>query len=51
MGLIVPLIIFFLMRFIFKVDISLILNICVYGYSFTPLAIVLFLCVIPSEVK
>jgi hypothetical protein len=38
------------MKFLFKVDIPLVLNICVYGYSFTVLAPILLLCIIPSSI-
>jgi len=34
----------------FKVDVSYVLNICIYGYSFTVLAPIMILCIIPSEV-
>jgi hypothetical protein len=44
-----PLIIYLLSKFSFKVDIDLITNICVYGYSFVILIPVLFICAIPSE--
>ena len=38
------------MKFLFAVDISLMTNICIYGYSFTVLAPVMFICIIPYEI-
>ncbi len=45
-----PILIFILIRFIFKVEIQLITSICIYGYSFTILLPLLFLCIIPIEI-
>ena len=45
----VPLLIFLLSKFMFKVDIDFITNLCVYGYSYVILIPVLFCCVIPSD--
>lgn len=44
-----PLVLFILMRFLFGVQISLITNICIYGYSFTILLPIIVLCLIPVE--
>lgn len=44
-----PFIIYLLSKFVFKVEILLITNLCVYGYSFVILIPVLFICAIPSE--
>lgn len=37
------------MRFLFGVDIPMMVNICIYGYSYTILIPILFLCIIPLE--
>lgn len=42
-----PVILFFLCKFVFKVEFGLISNICIYGYSFTVLIPILFLCILP----
>lgn len=44
----VPLIIFLVGKFMFKIDFGYILNLCLYGYSFVILIPILFLCMIPS---
>ncbi len=44
-----PIVIFLLMRFVFRVEIALMTNVCVYGYSFAILGPVLLACVIPSD--
>ena len=44
-----PLILFLVMKIVFKIQILLMVNICVYGYSFIVLIPVLFLCMIPSN--
>ena len=44
-----PLILFLVMKLVFKIEILLMVNICVYGYSFIVLIPVLFLCMIPSN--
>ena len=43
-------IIFLLTKFLFAVEVSYIENICIYGYSFTILAPVMLLCLIPIEI-
>lgn len=45
----VPLIIFLVGRFVFKIDYGYVLNLCLYGYSFVILIPILFLCMIPSN--
>lgn len=45
----VPLFIYLIMNFMFKVKIPLVVNICIYGYSFTILAPILILCAIPND--
>lgn len=45
-----PIFLFFLSKFIFGVSLPLISFICVYGYSFTILAPIMFLCLIPVEI-
>ena len=44
-----PLLLYLVIRFVFKIQIGLITNICVYGYSFVILIPILFLCMIPSN--
>ena len=44
-----PLILWIISKFIFKIDIDLITNMCVYGYSYAILIPVLLLCIIPFK--
>ena len=45
----VPLLIYLVSKFVFKIDIDFVSNLCVYGYSFVILIPVLFACIIPSD--
>jgi len=45
----VPLLIYLVSKFGFKVDIDFVSNLCVYGYSFVILIPILFVCVVPSD--
>jgi len=45
----VPLVLWIISRFIFRIDIDLITNMCVYGYSYTILVPILILCLIPYK--
>lgn len=44
-----PLILWIISKFIFKIDIDLITNMCVYGYSYAILIPVLLICIIPFK--
>ncbi len=44
-----PIVLHILMRFLFGLDIPMMVNICIYGYSYTVLIPILFLCIIPFE--
>ena len=44
-----PLILWIISRFIFRIDIDLITNMCVYGYSYAILIPVLLICIIPFK--
>ena len=46
----VPFILWIISRFVFKIDINLITNLCVYGYSYVILIPVLIICVIPFNI-
>lgn len=46
----IPLVIFFLGKLVLKFDFDYIMNLCVYGYSFTVLIPVLVVCIIPSRI-
>ena len=45
-----PIILWIISKFIFKIDINLITNMCIYGYSFVILIPILILCIIPSSI-
>jgi len=45
----VPLILWIISRFIFRIDIDLLTNMCLYGYSYTILVPILILCIIPLK--
>ena len=45
----VPFLIYLVSKFAFKIEIDLVSNLCVYGYSFVILIPILFVCVIPSD--
>ena len=44
-----PFILWLIMKFLFKIDIDLITNICIYGYSYTILIPILLICIIPLK--
>ena len=44
-----PLALWIISRFIFRIDIDIITNMCVYGYSYTILVPILILCIIPYK--
>ena len=44
-----PFILWLIMKFLFKIDIDLITNICIYGYSYTILIPILLVCIIPLK--
>ena len=44
-----PFILWIIMKFLFKIDIDLITNICIYGYSYTILIPILLICIIPLK--
>ena len=44
-----PLILWIISKFIFKIDIDLITNMCVYGYSYAILIPVLLICIVPFK--
>ena len=44
-----PFILWFISRFIFRIDIDLITIMCVYGYSYTILVPILLICIIPYK--
>ena len=46
----VPIILWVISRFVFKIDINLITNLCVYGYSYVILIPILIICVIPFNI-
>lgn len=45
-----PIVIFILIKYLFGVDFKLINSICVYGYSFTILIPLLFICIAPYNI-
>ena len=44
-----PFVLWLIMKFLFKIDIELITNICIYGYSYTILIPILLVCIIPFK--
>lgn len=50
LGFGLPIIVFLLIRFLFGIDFTLMTSISVYGYSFTILVPIMFLCCIPSNI-
>jgi len=44
-----PLILWLIMKFIFRIDIDLVTNLCIYGYSYTILIPILLICIIPFK--
>ena len=44
-----PLILWLIMKFIFRIDINLITNMCIYGYSYTILVPILLACILPFK--
>ena len=44
-----PFVLWLIMKFLFKIDIDLITNICIYGYSYTILIPILLVCIIPFK--
>ena len=44
-----PFTLWLIMKFLFKIDIDLITNICIYGYSYTILIPILLICIIPFK--
>ena len=44
-----PLILWLIMKFIFRIDIDLVTNLCIYGYSYTILIPILLICLIPFK--
>ena len=44
-----PILLWLIMKFIFRIDIDLITNICIYGYSYTILIPILLICIIPLK--
>jgi len=44
-----PFVLWLIMKFLFKIDIDLITNICIYGYSYTILIPILLICIIPFK--
>ena len=45
-----PLILWLIMKFIFRIDIDLATSMCIYGYSYTILIPILLICIIPFKV-
>ena len=44
-----PFTLWLIMKFLFKIDIDLITNICIYGYSYTILIPIILICIIPFK--
>lgn len=44
-----PIILWLISKFVFRIDIDLLTNLCVYGYSYTILVPILLLCIIPLK--
>ena len=44
-----PFILWIIMKFIFRIDIDLVSNMCIYGYSYTILIPILLVCIIPFK--
>ena len=44
-----PIVLWIIMKFIFKIDIDLLTNLCIYGYSYTILIPILLVCIIPFK--
>ncbi len=44
-----PIILWLIMKFIFRIDIDLVTNICIYAYSYTILIPILLICIIPFK--
>ena len=44
-----PIVLWIIMKFIFRIDIDLLTNLCIYGYSYTILIPILLLCIIPFK--
>ena len=44
-----PFILWIISKFVFRIDIDLLTNMCVYGYSYTILVPILLICIIPSK--
>ena len=44
-----PLILWLIMKFIFRIDIDLLTNMCIYGYSYTILVPILLICILPFK--
>lgn len=45
-----PFILWIISKFVFRIDIDLLTNICIYGYSYTILVPILLLCIIPYKI-
>ena len=44
-----PIVLWIIMKFIFRIDIDLLTNLCIYGYSYTILIPILLVCIIPFK--
>jgi len=44
-----PFVLWLIMKFIFRIDIDLVTNLCIYGYSYTILIPILLICIIPFK--
>ena len=44
-----PIVLWIIMKFIFRIDIDLLTNLCIYGYSYTVLIPILLVCIIPFK--
>jgi hypothetical protein len=44
-----PIVLWIIMKFIFRIDIDLFTNLCIYGYSYTILIPILLVCIIPFK--
>ena len=45
-----PFILWIISKFVFRIDIDLLTNVCIYGYSYTILVPILLLCIIPYKI-
>ena len=44
-----PIVLWIIMKFIFRIDIDLVTNMCIFGYSYTILIPILLICIIPFK--